>query len=64
MPYTLILSQSSRAMVIVNQPVLSQEFDILLQRKGEGEEGEKWHLHGFNAGTTRRIKKTVSYLTC
>lgn len=33
MPYTLILSQSSKAMVIVNQPVLNHELEILLKEK-------------------------------
>lgn len=31
MPYTLILSHSSRAVAMVNQPVLSQEWEILLK---------------------------------
>lgn len=40
MPKTLIRSHSSRAIVIVNQPVLNQELDVFLverQREGEGE---------------------------
>lgn len=32
-PYTLMRSHSSRAMVMVNQPVLSQELEIFLQRR-------------------------------
>lgn len=33
MPYTLILSHSSRAMAMVNQPVLSQELELFLEDK-------------------------------
>lgn len=33
MPNTLVLSHSSRAMAMVNQPVLSQELELLLKDK-------------------------------
>jgi len=33
MPYTLILSHSSTAIAMVNQPVLSQELDFFLEEE-------------------------------
>lgn len=33
MPYTLSLSHSSRAMAMVNQPVLNQELELFLEDK-------------------------------
>lgn len=48
MPYTLILSHSSTAMAMVNQPVLSQELELFLEDKSRSTFLENPYLYSVN----------------